>query len=429
MNTLKLTSRKAGIWLVLAATAAASVVPAFGQRLFYEGFDNLPLGRNIEELSAGERVWTKTPPAGWTIDDTGMPGYGQPDYADRDGRREWAGWAFADVKWWPTVDNQRRSEWVRASGAAAIADPDEWDDATHFVGFYNSYLTTPEINVAGSAANSLVLFFDSSWRPEGFDDGTPSFPVGPNGERINNQTAVITAKWDNGQEVEVLRWDSDNGTGTYFKADLPNDAAVVELNNPAGAQKLVLKLGLIEAANDWWWAFDNLAVGQPPLLTATIGCGTGFTSRIVEASGKTVVEGSITAKLDGQSVTVTTSRPPNDIGLQEIELNYDQAPKIFPPESVYTVEVSFRTADGRLVVENGTFTAPGYTTARATPVAITAVVQETDYLTVDSSKGVQLELDGAAVTSTSVTREDVIASDGSDAPDRWHVAYRVCFEA
>jgi hypothetical protein len=71
--------------------------------LFIETFDSLPLGPNVEEASAGDQVWTKTPPANWTVDDTGMPGYDQPDYADNDGRKEWAGWSFADVKWWPTV--------------------------------------------------------------------------------------------------------------------------------------------------------------------------------------------------------------------------------------------------------------------------------------------------------------------------------------
>ena len=70
-----------------------------GQKLFYEGFDALPFGPNVEEASAGTAVWTKTPPTGWVIDDSQMPGFGTPEYAANDGRREWAGWSFADARW------------------------------------------------------------------------------------------------------------------------------------------------------------------------------------------------------------------------------------------------------------------------------------------------------------------------------------------
>lgn len=410
--TTETSKRRVPLLLGLGAGLLLAV-PASGQRLFFEDFNTVPLGRNVEELSAGERVWTKTPPPGWAIDDTGMPGYGDPDYADRDGMREWAGWAFADVKWWPTVDNQRRSEWVRASGAAAIADPDEWDDAPHKFGFFNSYLSTPEIAVAGHAANTLALFFDSSWRPEGFDDGAPNWPVGPNGERINNQTAVITAQWDGGTPVEVLRWDSRSG-GDFYKDHAPNDAAIIALQNPGGAQKLLLKFGLIEAANDWWWAIDNVTVGQPPMMTAVVGRGNGFTARIVEGLGKTVVENSVTAKLDGQTITVTTTRPAHDLELDELEVSHDQSPKIFPPDSVHQVELSYRTSDGRTVVDTGSFIAPGYSAVRANPFALTVTITEPDYFLVDQSKGVQLALNGNAITATSVTRQD---------PNQWIVRY------
>lgn len=402
--------------LLSTGTGLLLCLSASGQRLFFEDFNGLPLGPNVEELSAGERVWTKTPPPGWTIDDTGMPGYGEPDYALLDGMREWAGWAFADVKWWPTVDNQRRSEWVRASGAAAIADPDEWDDAPHHVGFFNSFLTTPAIDVSGSAPNTLALFFDSSWRPEGFDDGSPRFPVGPDGERINNQTAILTARWDNGPEVEVLRWDSKSD-GEFFKPDMPNDGVLLDLRNPAGAQRLTLKFGLIQAANDWWWAVDNVSVGRPPMLTAIQGRGDGFTARIIQTAGALVVPGSVTARLDGAPVTVSVA-PSEDgaaLGLEELAVRFDQSPQIFPPDSMHEVELSFRTTDGRTVTDRGTFVAPGYTTLRATPLALVATITETDYLTVDSSRGVQLVLNGSAITPHALTRQE---------PDRWILRYQ-----
>ncbi len=411
----------AGRFCLLLATAASASLPAFGQKLFYESFDTVPLGRNPEEASKGERVWTRTPPTGWAVDDSQMPGFGTPEYAANDGRTEWAGWAFADVRWWPTVDNQRRVEFLNATGAAAIADNDEWDDAPHLKGFYNSYMNTPQIDVAGKAANSLVLAFDSSWRPEGRDDGGPKWPVGENGEAINNQTAVITAQWDNGTPVEILRWDSIPD-GPFFKADndFINEAALAELNNPGGAQKLVLKFGMIEAANDWWWAIDNVAVGEPPFITGASATGVGFSVRLREALGKTVNDNSpITATLDGQTVTVTDTRDG-----EQVMVAHDQTPKIFEPGSTHSVVVNFTTGAGAQSTDTITFIAPRYTTVSTIPNAFTAAIGETTYLTVDESKGIQVELDGAAVTGATVTRVPLTATDGTDIPDRIDVRYQ-----
>ena len=416
-------SRRSGY--ILAAMAAASL-PAFGQKLFYENFDSVPFGPNPEEASKGERVWTKTPPTGWSLDDSQMPGFGTPEYAANDGRTEWAGWAFADVRWWPTVDNQRRVEFLNATGGAAIADPDEWDDATHLKGLFNSFITSPQITVAGKAANSLVLAFDSSWRPEGFDDGGANWPVGDDGTAINNQTAVITAQWDNGAPIEVVRWDSDSqdkAEGDYFKADneFINEAALAALNNPAGAQKLTLKFGMINAANDWWWAIDNVAVGEPPFVSAASATGVGFTVRLREGLGKKVNDdAAITGKLDGQTVTVTDTRDG-----EQVFVSHDQSPKIFEPGSTHNAEVTFSTSDGRQVTDSATFVAPRFTTVAATPTSVTASIAETTYLTVDEAKGIQLELDGAAVTATSVTRVNLAAADGTDLPDRIDVRYQV----
>lgn len=43
----------------------------------------------------------------------------------------------------------------------------------------------------------------------------------------------------------------------------------------------------------------------------------------------------------------------------------------------------------------------------------------------DESKGIQVELDGAAVTGATVTRVDLVATDGTDLPDRIDVRYTV----
>ncbi len=373
-----------------------------GPKLFFENFEGLALGRNLDEALVGEKVWTKKAPAGWLADDSGVPGVG--DKA-QDGVTEWAGWSFADKSWWTrTAGDQRRSEFLFGQGAVMIADPDEWDDAGHKQGLFNTYVSTPPINVTGQAVNSLVLAFDSSWRPEAFDDGAPSFPVGPDGEKTNNQTGVITVSFDGARPIEVLRWDSDSSSPTYHAdGDFINEAVLVPIANSANAKSMVVKFGMEKAANDWWWAVDNIAIGVPPLVTGIAADGVSFSLRISEALNKKVDEAKgITMELDGKAVTGAQVTRDGE----RIMVKYTQAPEVFPPSSRHEVKVKFTTAEGKQVQDTAEFVAPSYTTISATPLSATATITDTDWLTVDQAKGVQLELDGKAVAAASVARSD-----------------------
>mgnify|MGYP005847803077 CR=1 FL=1 len=211
--------------------------------LFAEDFEGLPLGPNVDEGVAGDAVWTKTAPEGWVIDDSGMPGVGDPA---RDGVTEWAGWSFADKDWWvQTAGDQDRSKFTLGTGIVAIADPDEWDDAAHAEGWFNSFLSTPAIDVSGVEANMLQLRFASSWRPE-FDNNY-------------HQTANVTVSFDGGEPIEVLLWESDESSPNY-KPYATNESVAVAIRKPAGAQTMVVTFGLFEAGNDWWWAIDNVQI-------------------------------------------------------------------------------------------------------------------------------------------------------------------------
>jgi hypothetical protein len=211
--------------------------------LFAEDFEGLPLGPNVDEGVAGDAVWTKTAPEGWLIDDSGMAGVGDPA---TDGVTEWAGWSFADKAWWTeTAGDQDRSLFTLGSGTVAIADPDEWDDADHTEGYFNSFLTTPIIDLAGVAADTVQLRFASSWRPE-FDDNY-------------HQTANITVSFDGADPVEVLLWESDSASANY-KPYATNEAVVVDIAIPEGAQNMVVTFGCYDAGNDWWWAIDNVDI-------------------------------------------------------------------------------------------------------------------------------------------------------------------------
>lgn len=405
MNSLKSTAsfgRSLGrnIIICLICVAYLGAFKASAQKVFLETFEGLTLGPNVQEGLAGAKVWTKGPPPGWVADDSKVPGVGNPA---QDGVTEWAGWSFANKNWWvQTAGDQRRSEFLLGQGTVMIADPDEWDDAAHVVGFLETYISTPPIAAQGAAANTLVLAFDSSWRPEGFDDGAPNWPVGPDGERINNQTGVITVSYDGGATTEVVRWDSDPN-GPNFKADSEfiNEAALIPLNNPAGVNNFVIKFGMQLAANDWWWAVDNIAVGVPPFITGVSADGVSFTVRITEGLGKTVDESKgITAELDGNPVTPLVVTRDG----AAVTVKYSQAPEIFVPRSRHVVKVKFTNNDGKAIEDTVEFIAPGYTTLGVTPASVTATIGDTSFLTVDQARGVQFELDGTAVATASVNR-------------------------
>jgi len=216
--------------------------------LFTENFEGLALGPNVDESLVGEQVWTDTPPEGWAVDESGIPGIGLDA---TDGVTEWAGWAFTDKAWWTeAAGDQDRSLFELGSGTVAVADPDEWDDDERLpipisADPYDTWLTTPAIDIADAEAGTLQLKFDSSWRPE-FDNNF-------------HQTANITASFDGGDPVEVLLWESD-GASDNFHPYATNETVTVDLDIPEGARKLVLTFGLFDAGNDWWWAIDNIEI-------------------------------------------------------------------------------------------------------------------------------------------------------------------------
>jgi hypothetical protein len=216
--------------------------------LFAEDFEGLELGPNIDESLAGDAVWTDTPPEGWIVDESGIPGIGMDA---TDGITEWAGWAFTNKEWWiQAAEDQDRSLFELGSGTVAVADPDEWDDGERLpipisADPYDTWLTTPEIKISDAEPGTLELKFDSSWRPE-FDDNY-------------HQTASITASFDGGDPVVVLLWESDSASDNYHPY-ATNETVIVKLDTPEGARKVVLTFGLFDAGNDWWWAIDNIEV-------------------------------------------------------------------------------------------------------------------------------------------------------------------------
>jgi len=245
----------------LAAWLAGPPAVSKATTFLYEDFEGVTLGPAVNENIPPDLLgWTDTPPAGWTVDDSHIPGVASGDDA-RDGRTEWAGWSFASKDFWTAADGQRRGEFTKGQGVLAIADPDEWDDQPHdaitdLSNIYSAYMSTPTFSVAGFRPGKLFLKFDSSFRPEGPDDG-PAY---------NDQSPVVKTSWGGGPQSEIMRWTSDPAAamgGTVMRDDNnTNDTVIIPLTVPTGATTLQLEFGLERCENDWWWAIDNVAVAD-----------------------------------------------------------------------------------------------------------------------------------------------------------------------
>lgn len=239
---------------------AKSFSTQFKAVLLFEDFEGLALIDAVEEPNGMKNAWTPAPPAGWVTNHSGMPGYGDPA---NDGRTEWAGWTFALKDFWIASDNQTRDLFTKGQGTLAIADTDEWDDANHpsvddqgNPVYFNSFLSTPAINIAGLPAGTLYVKFDSAWRPEG------------------NMTATLTASYNGAAPANILRWESQEGP--FFHPDSQNESVFLQLTNtPAGATNMVLTFGLTLGDNNWFWAFDNLEINAgviaPTINTQPLG--------------------------------------------------------------------------------------------------------------------------------------------------------------
>ena len=239
---------------ITSGDALVGVQASLGITIWSEDFEGLTLGPNVDEGVAGDAVWTKTAPDGWVINDEEVPGTwawqgidDEEGHPENDGVTEWAGWSFANAKWWiQTAGDQRRSEFKKAIGTAAVADGDEWDDLPREGGNMFTFMTTGDIAIDGIMENSLVFRFHSSWRPEVV------------------QTATIEATFDDGDAIEILRWESEGGDAEFYHGHEVNETVNISINNPAGAKSVKLTIAYLDAGNNWWWAIDNLILAGEP---------------------------------------------------------------------------------------------------------------------------------------------------------------------
>lgn len=265
-----------GCAICAALTMFASTTLAV-QIFFQENFDQLQLRPPVDEdpTTPFPEAFTHQPPSGWELDVSGVPGVGNPSV----GVVEWEGWSFANKSFWIDVSqDEGRSQFTRGQGTVAVADPDEWNDLgdpANNVGFYNTFLETPFFDIGNllQTGSRLQLQFDSSWRTQCCDDGDGFDPAG------NNQTASFTARFEDGTEVALDRWES----APFFfidpfgierpstdPADIPNpdfkssnlnELVFIDLSpllQVTNHSRFQIIFGMEDAGDDWWFAMDNM---------------------------------------------------------------------------------------------------------------------------------------------------------------------------
>ncbi|WP_424213651.1 alkaline phosphatase family protein [Streptomyces sp. BI20] len=187
-----------------------------------DAFDTLrpQLQTRVDEtgIPAAVKGFTKTPPAGWSVDNSKM-GTG--------GVTEWAGWSFATDEFW---SQSQRDQWrelnVRSRDVFAVADSDEWDDKTH-TGTFDSTLTTPAYTVQGGTTRTLNL--NTHYRHE------------------SGQVAQILVSY-NGGTPTVLK---------SFTADVVAGGQSVPVTVPAGATQAKFSFRY-QGNNNWYWTVDDV---------------------------------------------------------------------------------------------------------------------------------------------------------------------------
>ncbi len=252
-----------------------------GTSVYSENFDDVVLGSSVNEREAFAKTtvaeatpdtvsrpdsFTHTPPAGWAIDNSGIPGGAVSQ--DDNGVFEFEGWSFMTKDFWNFADTQGREEFFKCVGNCAVADSDEFDDlgAGNDDGPLDTLLITPEVDITSIPEGELGLLFDSSWRDE------------------DTQTALITAEFFDASgnslgTVDALRWESDP-TSAFFHDRNTNETVLVGVDNPAGAAAVQLTFAYLNGSNNYFWAVDNIQLGVIPEPSSQVLLGTSLLALI-----------------------------------------------------------------------------------------------------------------------------------------------------
>jgi hypothetical protein len=204
-------------------------------------FAKVTAANNDPNSTPYPNAFSHTVPAGWNVDNSGIPAAAIGD--NNIGVFEWEGWSVTTRAFSAFASQTSLNNFTKGSGNIAIADSDEFDDLAGATGVtkpITTVLESPTLDITGLAAGALLLQFDSSWQAE------------------SGQTALITVDYGNG-EVDVLNWNSLAGDPLFHATNL-NETVLLSLANPAGATSAKVRFEYT-GGNNWFWALDNVQIG------------------------------------------------------------------------------------------------------------------------------------------------------------------------
>jgi hypothetical protein len=191
--------------------------------------------------------WTNQIP-NWTIDNSQMLGFCREPAFD--------GWTALDIKCWVNEQGgQGRSIFDYGgfnANAALVADGDAFYD-------YDSNFK----QTGRAPANAVNSYIQRSYDMNLFDNCNAKISLEFEFRIENQQRGTIEVSFNGGQTWQLLRElkrDPKNG--------LNNGAFIVEFVEfeagvdfaPLQSNKMILRLGYLEADNNWWFAVDNVKV-------------------------------------------------------------------------------------------------------------------------------------------------------------------------
>ena len=248
-------------WRRLAMAGAPVVLglaasDAGAAQLYLQDFESLALQPFVSSTEGGGSGadWTDELPAGWARDNTTTPAGGPVEFF---------GFTFMNKdSWIATEVNQERDMFTRGTGAVMVSDPDAYDDSGNIdPNLYNAFIRTQPISLANVVPGSARLNFDSSFRP------------------YDTMTASVAVSFDGGDNfINLLSMNSANVPGGDSSLERVDEGISLPLDNPAGAANAIIRFGMTEAGNDWWWAVDNIEVTgdlvpEPGAGLALLGLG------------------------------------------------------------------------------------------------------------------------------------------------------------
>ncbi len=187
----------------------------------------------------------------WTIDNSQMPGFcREPGYD---------GWTCMDIECWINEQGGQGRSLLSGFGfdqnAALVADGDAFYD------FDRNFDDT-----GGAPSNSMNTYIQRTYDLSGYDNGTLQISMDFEFRIENQQRGTVEVSFDGGATwvllQELKRVDGDPALGNNQYIIRSSEEPYVAGTDFAARQSntMILRLGYLDAGNNWWFAVDNIRV-------------------------------------------------------------------------------------------------------------------------------------------------------------------------